>query len=363
MEKISIVSTIYNKGPWLERFFETILSQTYQNIEVVAVDNAATDNSLEIIERYASKDLRVRIVRIEKNNGPSNGFRAGLDAITGDYFTIIDADDYIDPDYIEKLYNAIKSENADVSMCVNDLVWDSGKRWHKQWPDKEKIVIDGDLVKRLPMQLLDELSDKYFGFYMPEIGAVWCKMYRTSFIRENNLNFEKDYWIWCDFVFNFDVMKKVQKLVYINTACYHFYQSEDSITRPKNMQRELKNRFLMAMNKIYDMSIEIMNPNLERASNRFYLNQIIGITNYYYGYYPKEVSIDDINSIIYDTINSNCAKQLFSSNFLPKLTLYESFFVFLSRRSKTIIALRLNKILVMPRRIASKVYRWLKNNK
>lgn len=362
MDKISIVSTIYNKGPWLERFFETILNQTYQNLEIVAVNNAATDNSLEIIAKFAAKDSRVKVVQIDKNNGPSNGYKAGINAVTGEYFTFIDADDYIDSDYIEKLYNAIKNEDADVSMCVNDLVWDSGKKWHKQWPSEKKYVIEGDSVKKLPMQMLDELSKDYYGFYMPEIGAAWCKMYKTSFIKNNQLNFESNYWIWCDFVFNLFVMKKVKKMVYITTTCYHFYQSEDSVTRPSNMQIEQKNRVLMAMEKIYEGCKDIMTPELEKASNRFYFNRIRDIANNYFSFVPNVLAAEDFNSIVHEMVTSPGGKQLLSSKYLPEMSLGEKIYMYAFKHSKTLLACKIIRLYTMPRRIASKLYRLLNHH-
>ncbi len=360
MDKISIVSTIYNKGPWLERFFDTILNQTYQNIEIVAVNNASTDDSLEIVEKYAAKDSRVKVVQIEVNNGPSNGFKAGINAVTGEYFTIIDADDYIDTDYIEKLYSAIKSEDADVSMCVNDLIWDNGRRRHKQWPKEKKYVIEGGSVIKLPMQMLDELSDDYLGFHMPEIGAVWCKMYKTSFIKDNHLNFENNFWIWCDFVFNLYVMKKVRKMVYITTTCYHFYQSEDSLTRPKDMQIEQKKRVLMAMGKIFEGCKDIMTPELEKASNRFYFNLIRYIANYFFNFVPDVLPAVDFNSIVHEMVASPGGKQLFSSNNLPKMSFREKLFMYAYKHSKTILVYKLDRCYLMTRSIASKLYRLFK---
>ena len=64
----------------------------------------------------------------------------------------------------------------------------------------------------LPCQLLDELNDKYLGFHMPEIGAVWNKLYKTSIIRDNGINFTPGLFIWCDFIFNLEVVKKIKKV-------------------------------------------------------------------------------------------------------------------------------------------------------
>lgn len=364
MEKISIVSTIYNKAPWLERFFDTILKQTYQNIEVIAVNNASTDNSSEIIDMYASKDPRVKVVQIGVNNGPSNGFKAGINAVSGSYFTIIDADDYIDVDYIEKLYFAIKDEDADVSMCVNDMVWDNGRKIHKPWPKNDKYVIEGELAKKLPSQMLNELSDNYFGHYMPEIGAVWCKMYKTDFIRENNINFEDNYWIWCDFVFHLSVMKRVKKLVYITTTCYHFYQSDNSVTRSNHFQPQYLERVLLAMNKIYEGCQDIMTKELEMASNRFYLRRIYDVASFYYSFYPSVVSSKELNGVVQVLLNSPGGQQLSRTKAIPQKTLLDRIMLYALLHNQTIKMFRYLKLKTIPRRSLSYIYRLItkKNN-
>ena len=75
----------------------------------------------------------------------------------------------MDDDYIEKLYYAVNEEKADLSVCVNDIVFPSSPSIHKEWPKASKNIIEGEQVKLLPCQILDELSDKYFGFHMPEL--------------------------------------------------------------------------------------------------------------------------------------------------------------------------------------------------
>lgn len=319
-KKVSIVSSVYNKATWLDRFFKSIINQTYKNIEYVIVNNASTDNSGEIINRYAKIDSRIKVITVEINNGPSSGYGIGLDNVTGFYFTLIDSDDYIDPDYIEKLVEAIDANNADMSMCVNDLVWDNGKTKHKKWPQEPLNIIEGESIKMLPCQLLDELNDKYLGFHMPEIGAVWNKLYKTSIIRDNGINFTPGLFIWCDFIFNLEVVKKIKKVAYINTTCYHFSQSDTgSVTRASSYTPLNNQRVLNALKYIENECIDIMTPNLECALNVFRFNRIREMISYNLNHLGNPLSrqeMKDLNRIILETPS---AVALFSSNVVPML--------------------------------------------
>ena len=116
--EISIIIPIYNCEKYLSRCLDSIINQTFTNIEIICINDGSTDSSLKILQDYKTKDPRIII--INQNNQKLGAARnRGLEIQKGNYITFIDSDDWIDNDYLEKLYNAIKTHNADCAIsCV-----------------------------------------------------------------------------------------------------------------------------------------------------------------------------------------------------------------------------------------------------
>lgn len=268
-KKISIVLPVYNKGLFLRKCIDSILCQTYNNVEIVAVDNGSTDNSLQILQEYASKDDRIKLIALNPGRGLPNGHNVGLDNITGDYFTIIDADDYIDADYIEKLYKPIEKYGSKIDMVlgVNDIVYEDGRRKYKPRPELKNILIEGKDIDKLPSQLLDELNTQYYGFPMPELGAEWIKLVKSSIIKEKNIRYNPELHIWVDWIFNLEILKYVKSFVYTTEPEYHFFQSYNSVSREICFNKERIIKILKAIEAAYDMVLSF--PNYKTILNAF----------------------------------------------------------------------------------------------
>ena len=99
MEKISVLVPIYNQEKYLKRCIESIINQTYTNLEIILIDDGSKDKSYEIIEEYANKDKRIKGLKI-KNNGVADARNKAIDNVTGEYFSFIDSDDFVAEDYI-----------------------------------------------------------------------------------------------------------------------------------------------------------------------------------------------------------------------------------------------------------------------
>lgn len=123
--KISIIVPIYNVEKYIRRCIESILNQTYTNFELILIDDGSTDSSGVICDEYANKDNRIKVIHKE-NGGLSSARNAGLDIATGEYISFVDGDDYIAEDMIEKLYNSITGNNADIAVCNYKCVDENG---------------------------------------------------------------------------------------------------------------------------------------------------------------------------------------------------------------------------------------------
>lgn len=295
MERISIVSSVYNKGPWLERCIDSLINQTFSDIEIILVDNGSTDNSAKIIREFMKKDSRIRLLVLEKNIGPAGGIALGIDNVTTEYFTVCDADDYVDPNFIEVLYQEMISENADVVMCTNDYVYGDGTCRINKRPNTDRLIFCGDEIGNLLPQLLDHHSNEYLGYYLAEIGVTWAKLYRTSLVKGEKINYERNAWIWSDWLFNFRVLKKTSKFVYTEKTAYHNYMSENSVVRPSAFDKDRFDKIEYILRRFAEECVDLNDAEgkLYQAKNRFFAGLIFSLVGYYGKFYKTDLNIKD----------------------------------------------------------------------
>lgn len=302
MAKISIVSSVYNKEPFIERSLKSFLSQTYDDIEIILINNGSTDNSGTIINKFATIDNRIHIINLVNNIGPSGAYKLGIDSISGDYFTLCDADDYIPSNYIEILYNEMIKHSADIVMCTSDRVWDDGKVEILKRPPQTEIIYSCQDIPSLLPQIIDHHSNQYLGYYLPELGSLWGKLYKTSFVKENQVNYDENVWKYCDWLFNFQLVKRLNKLVYTEDTLYHFYQSNESFTRPSSMNWKEKERRILVLDKFESECLGNWDEKLRLAMFKFYYRNISELFDLYFCNFPKEVSLNDLRNSIKDIV-------------------------------------------------------------
>ena len=112
--KISIIIPIFNTEKYLKTCLNSVLNQTLKEIEIICINDGSTDNSLKIIEEYASKDKRIKFIS-QKNNGVSYARNKGLEIATGEFIGFVDSDDYASKNFFEKLYNSALKTNSDIA--------------------------------------------------------------------------------------------------------------------------------------------------------------------------------------------------------------------------------------------------------
>ena len=115
MPRVSVIIPVYNTEKFIEKCLDSVCNQTLSDIEIICINDASTDNSLEILKHYASQDNRIQIINFEENKGAAVARNTGIDAATGEYIGFVDSDDFVDLDFYEKLYDKAAVENADVA--------------------------------------------------------------------------------------------------------------------------------------------------------------------------------------------------------------------------------------------------------
>ena len=165
--RISVIVPVYNVEQYLPRCVESILAQTYENLEILLVDDGTKDNCGAICDAYARQDERVKVIHKE-NGGLSSARNAGIDVSTGEYFSFVDSDDWIEPDMYEKMM-ALTEKYGVRLVCAGrwDVSSETGEKTPGLCPPKEEVISGEALVRRI--------------FHWENIdSAAWDKLYHKS---------------------------------------------------------------------------------------------------------------------------------------------------------------------------------------
>lgn len=180
---ISVIVPVYNVENYVNETLNSILNQTYKNLEILIVDDGSTDNSGKICDEYL-KDKRVQVFH-RKNVGNAASRQFGVEIAKGKYFVTIDADDYVSEEYVEELHKSITSNDADISVC-GIYVFNDGKN------NFSNIFMPSTSYTKLIVtkEALSSELYKYFNEFL--LSDAWNKMYRKDFVKKSGIKFELD---------------------------------------------------------------------------------------------------------------------------------------------------------------------------
>lgn len=224
---ISIIVPVFNVEKYLETCLESIRNQTYKDIEIILVNDGSTDKSYEICKMFEKVDNRFILIDKE-NGGLSSARQAGIERARGEYFCTVDSDDYIEKDFVQKMYQTIQQENADICVCAtreysSDI---SRIRGFNKEEKLSRIITVEDLKK-----YYNDLLGKYY------MSDSWNKIYRTSFVKDSNIVFSLDKkYNGTDLLFNHLLMLHLPKISIVNEPLYNYQILENSRVRRKNKQ-------------------------------------------------------------------------------------------------------------------------------
>ena len=213
--KISVIVPVYKVEKYLDRCVESIVNQTYKNLEIILVDDGSPDDCPVMCDAWAKKDERIQVIHKE-NGGLSSARNAALDISTGEYVCFVDSDDWIDSDMIEVLVRCVSEKKADVAMCGFYMDY-SGER-ESDHVSLGSRVIEGEGI--------------FKAFILDEIRPEMCgKLYAMNLFLDMRFDTKTKYAE--DLQMNYHIMKKVKSFVSLDTCKYHYIQSNDgSITAP-----------------------------------------------------------------------------------------------------------------------------------
>lgn len=252
---ISIIIPVYNAEKHIGRCIESVMNQTHQCLEIILVDDGSTDSSLEICEKYAKKDERIRVLHKE-NGGPSSARNYGLKKCCGEYIGFIDADDYIEKEMYEELLCAAVKHNTVISMCGYYRISGEEKNFSGIYEEIE-VISNKQLMK-----------DIYTFKYM---GVLWNKLFKKSlFFCENEMILFDESIHFCEDVLMLTVLtKNSSDIAYCNKGLYNYVISLESLCHDKISEKKLT--MFHAMDCIAEQCCESF-PSLVKYANYFALS-------------------------------------------------------------------------------------------
>ena len=301
MKKVSVIIPVYKAEYFLDKCVNSIINQTYENLEIILVDDGSPDNSPKMCDEWAKKDKRIKVIHKE-NGGASSARNKGLEDCTGDYIYFCDSDDFIEINCIEKLVDKIK-DNDVVIMGYNKV-------------NGDKITAKVYNDKLSQNEFISEIIHEW------DFGLLWNKLYKKEFIKSK---FNEKFKIREDLLFNSEYFKNVKKIGLINEPLYNYIDNPNSLTKgAKTIPFEQLKTIHLNMLELLNQIDESIVPH----QNATYLKSFINILKpFVYSKLKKEDK-----ELVFNYLEDDTIKESFKN--YKTINLKESIFIFLLKHKK-----------------------------
>ena len=203
MTEISVIIPVYNVEKYLERCLDSVLRQTFDNLEILCVNDCSPDNSLIILQEYAKKDSRIKIFTHDKNKGLSASRNTGLRNATGKFIYFLDSDDWIEDDFLKKMHTAI-TKNNQKAVCSTNILY----------------AYEDSSVKPLMKRNFSDVIKPY----SMSCQMAWSWLLEKDFIDKFDVVFPEDL-KYEDLYFFHVIIRNLENVYIINTATYYHYEN------------------------------------------------------------------------------------------------------------------------------------------
>ncbi|WP_147533177.1 glycosyltransferase family 2 protein [Bacillus marasmi] len=253
---VSIVMPIYNAEKYLTVSVNSVLNQSYRNIELILINDGSEDDSAAMCDGFAKRDRRIRVYHSE-NNGPGAARNLGISLANGNYIQFIDSDDYIERDMVKQMVNSLKKRSADLAVC-------GMRRVHPEENGQELFFIPKKL------SYYHEIKKDFIQLLKQGLAYSPCnKLYKKSIIDNHNIRFDPDILNGEDAIFNIDYLLHCQKVKILDCAFYVYYQRSGSLTH--HYYKDKEKAQLLLFNKLSKyLSMNIPNE-IQKEFNAYYL--------------------------------------------------------------------------------------------
>lgn len=260
---ITVVVPIYNMGNYLERAVNSLLNQTYDNYEILLIDDGSTDSSVEKSEEYAKNNEKIKVYH-KKNGGLSSARNFGIEHANGKYIIFPDPDDWVSENYLETLISLV-DETSDLEVCGHYVVTDKSMKPHVEF-EKEYIYNREEALESAM------ISSGFCGF-------AWNKLYHMEIVKKYNLKFDEELGMAQDLHFLICYLMKCNKIKYTTKQQYYYYQHVGGVTNAPLSPRKISGL------KTYEKIAEIVKkdyPKIEKLAKATYTNMNLQFIYIYY---------------------------------------------------------------------------------
>ncbi|MFC5401737.1 glycosyltransferase family 2 protein [Cohnella soli] len=263
MKKISVIMPVYNVEAYICKSLESVVHQTYPNLEIICVNDGSTDRSGEICDEYARRDSRVKVVH-QANRGCSSAINAGLDIMTGDYVGFVDPDDWVELHFFEEMVKLLEDHDVDFVCSGRFIATDK----QSSRVDNKADFVPG-IIKRQEIMRYTFMRDSYRAF-----GAYyWNKLFRVNLFNPTNGIEKIRFWEEVsggDVLMFIDYVMKANTAYYFDTPYYHYYQREGSLDHAKDLssRSDILKVYTRIIEKLENSVIEL---DLIQWVKRFYV--------------------------------------------------------------------------------------------
>lgn len=225
--KVSVIIPVYNVEPYLRQCLDSVVNQTYRNLEIIIVDDGSPDSCGRICDEYAAKDDRIRIIH-KKNAGVSAARNDGMKIASGEWITFVDSDDWLDVNYFDRMVSSMPEEKPDIFFAGGYVV---------DYPDRQelKYIFETSFLNRgetIQTTLVARtLAQRYGTDRKSDSGSVamcWNKFYKTCFLQENDFCFDVRLHPMEDVLFHLNVYSKATAIGGCICIGYHYRKDVDS---------------------------------------------------------------------------------------------------------------------------------------
>lgn len=241
--KVSIIIPCYNVEEYIEKCINSVLNQTYENIEIILIDDGSTDNTKQVILKTTLNKQNV-IYITNKNSGVSNARNTGIKAATGDYIMFIDSDDYIAKNMIKNMFKLMKGYNTDLVKCNIKKEYILEKRLEKIKPvySKVRYIENLSFSNTIHKKILSTET----------MNSACASLFKRDIIKENNLLFREDIHNGEDAIFFMNYIDNAKSIVYTPTAYYYYTIKNTGLTGTTLSMEKLWNSKLEFIEELKD---------------------------------------------------------------------------------------------------------------
>ena len=260
MVKVSVIIPVYNVENYLKQCLDSICAQTLKDIEIICINDGSTDNSGNILDKYAQKDSRFVIIN-KNNEGVSIARNTGISCAEGEFICFVDSDDYIDKDYLEKLYNAAIEYNCDIACC-------GFVRFHGIRKSIRKKIDKTKVLKTIDEKI--EIEN------LPEHNYVWNKLYRRKSFIEHNLQFVPHRYFE-DIEIVIKILNSMGDMVTVPDIHYYYRKNPTSIVHTQSTKKRQDYYWAISEFQKYINENNIVLPRNKLTEKR-YVIKFLGMT-------------------------------------------------------------------------------------